>query len=69
MNKHLVAVFTAIINNEIVCHETNLLAFHGAFKKIEKIIPAYQVFYRRFLKTDRFTLTLSGKEYHFQKLI
>jgi len=69
MNKHLTAVFTAIIDNEIVIHETNLLAFHKIVKKKEDAAHNYQWFYRHFLASDRFQLTLSGKTYHFQKLV
>ncbi len=69
MNKHLVSVFTAIINNEIVAHETNLLSFHKIIANKEPELFNYQAMRRKFLKADRFSLTIGGKEYYFQKLV
>lgn len=68
MNKHLVAIFTATLDNKIVCHETNLKAFQALFKTQEPTICNYQALYRRFVKADYFALNVGGKEYHFQKL-
>jgi hypothetical protein len=69
MNKHLVAIFIAILDNKVVYHETNALAFHAAILKDEKELLSYQRLLRLFSKNDYFTLELSGKQYFFQKLV
>lgn len=69
MNKHIVAVFIAILDNKVVFHETNAFAFHKAVKKKEKEILSYQRLLRLFIKNDYFPIELSGKTYYFQKLV
>jgi hypothetical protein len=68
MNKHLVSVFTASIDNRIVCFETNLKAFHAKFEAQVAPIGNYQSLYRKFNKSDHFNLEAGGKVYWFQKL-
>lgn len=74
MNNRTNKIFVAIYNNEVVCLDNTLTNFHTKFLKIEKACPGYLTLFRRFkaVKDDvvqNFTLTLSGKEYHFQKLV
>lgn len=68
MNKHLVHIFTAIRDNKIVCHETNLKAFHAEFSNIEPGIGNYQRLYRRFSKNDYIEIILKDSIYFLQKL-
>lgn len=69
MNNNLRDLYVAIVNNEIVCFETNLKEFQIAFEKMEPSTRNYQWFYREFKKTTYFKLELSGKDYYFQKVV
>jgi hypothetical protein len=63
-----------IHDNSVVVIDTTLTGLRNQFLKIEKQCPAYITLYQKFTplnkpKTDAFTLTLSGKVYHFQKVV
>lgn len=68
MNSQLRSLFVAVIDNEVICFDTNLVAFSKAFVKYEPQSPNYDKFHRLF-KKPRFALTLSDKTYYFQKLV
>lgn len=69
MNKHLGAVFLAIIDNRVSIIETNLLAFYKklALQKVD--ISNYQALSRRFKKEDYFSLTSGEKTFFLQKVV
>jgi len=69
MNKDIKALYVAIENNEVVCFDTNLSKFHLHFSNMEPQCPSYIIFHRAFKKGYKFTKTLSGKGYHFQKVL
>lgn len=69
VNNNLKALYVAIVENEIVCFDTNLADFHAQFFKMEPSARIYQWFYREFKKTAYFKLELSGKAYYFQKVV
>lgn len=70
MNNQLRSLYVAILDNEVVCVDTNLQAFHKEFSKIEPDFYHYRTLSRKFTPSvDRFQLILSGKAYYFQKLV
>jgi hypothetical protein len=70
MNNQLRCFYVAILDNEVVCFDTTVAVFRKEFVKIEPKIFNYRTLLRKFdTPSAKFTLTLSGKEYHFQKLI
>lgn len=69
MNERITALYVAILNNEVVCFDTNLKDFIIRFSKIEAQAKKYDHYYRRFRSESKFTQTLDGKEYFFQRLI
>lgn len=69
MNHQLRSLFVVILNNEIICVETNLSAFHRAFDKIESGFKTYKQLIHKF-KTERyFPLEIKDKIYYFQKVV
>lgn len=69
VNNNLKALYVAIVENEIVCFDTNLADFHAQFLKMEPTTRIYQWFYREFKKMPHFKLEISGKTYYFQKVV
>jgi hypothetical protein len=69
MNKQTSAIFATVNNNEIICFDTNLKAFHTKLAIKIPSISNYQWFYRKFSNETRFSLTIGDKEYFFQKLV
>ncbi|MCL4638969.1 MULTISPECIES: hypothetical protein [Olivibacter] len=69
MLQGLKALYIVIRNGEAICFETNLRAFVRKFEEIEGESRNFDFFYRKFKRERLFKLTLSGKEYTFQKLL
>lgn len=69
MIRDLKAFYVAVVDNEIVCFDTNVAKFHAKLVKLEPKCAGYDSFYKYFKNKPRFKLTLGGKEYHFQKLV
>lgn len=69
MNPNLKALYVAIVDNEVVCFDTNLTKFYKQISNMESSVKPYQWLYREFSKNNRFSLTLSDKEYFFQKVL
>lgn len=68
MNERIGALYVAVIDNEVVCFETNLKLFVLLFTQSVPEARNYDWFYRAFKKEKRFPQTIAGKEYYFQKL-
>lgn len=69
MIRDLKAFYVAILDNEVVCFDTNLAKFHAKFIKIEPQCAGYNSFYSYFKGKSRFDITMSGKQYFFQKVV
>lgn len=69
MIRDLKAFYVAILDNEVVCFETNLKKFVPVFAKLESSARNYDWFYRRFKASQRFTIDIGGKAYWFQKVV
>ncbi|WP_422105558.1 hypothetical protein [Winogradskyella sp.] len=65
MNNNITSLYSAVIDNRVVCIDTNLKDFHNAFEKICTDCRNYQWFYRQFQAADYF----EWNGYHFQKLV
>lgn len=70
MIRDLKAFYVAIINNEVVCFNTNLKLFVEEFTKIASDSRNYDWFYRQFKADSKFTHQFNGdKTYYFQKVV
>lgn len=71
MNKNLYTFYVAILENEVVCFDTNLKLFVEQFNKLVPDSRNYDWFYRQFKsKGDKFSHEFSGsKVYFFQKVV
>lgn len=70
MNKNLYTFYVAIIDNEVVCFETNLKAFSIQFAKTVSDERNYDWFHRKFKAGVKFSYTFKGdKVYFFQKVV
>lgn len=69
MIRDLKAFYVAIIDNEVVCFETNLSLFVERFNKMQPTSRNYDWFYRQFKTKTRFNTELSCKSYFFQKVV
>lgn len=69
MNERIGALYVAVIDNEVVCFETNLKLFAALFSQSVPEARNYDWFYRAFKKEIRFSQVINNKEYYFQKLV
>lgn len=69
MNERVSKLYVAIVNNEVVCFETNLKRFAMLMVKIEPSSRNYDWFFRSFKKDAKFQLTVNDKVYYFQQLV
>jgi hypothetical protein len=68
MNERIGALYVAVIDNEVICFETNLKLFVTLFTASVPKARNYDWFYRAFKKEKRFSQIIDSKEYYFQKL-
>lgn len=69
MMRDLTKLYVAILDNKVICFETNLKDFQ---KELDKIIPKcrnYDFFYREFKKNKSFLYADNGKDIHMQQLV
>lgn len=69
MIRDLKAFYVAIVKNKVICYDTNLRLFQEKFSAIEKDSRNYDWFYREFKKSEQFSITITDKEYFFQKVV
>lgn len=69
MNHQLRSLFVAILNNEIVCVETNLSAFQREFEKREPGFRTYKQLLHKFKSERHFATEIKEKTYYFQKVV
>lgn len=69
MIRDLRAFYVCILDNEVICFDTNVAKFHVKFHKIEPKSAGYDSFYKYFKNKGSFQITLNNKTYHFQKLV
>jgi len=70
MIRDLKAFYVAIIENEVVCFDTNLKLFVEQFGKLAPDSRNYDWFYRQFKASDKFSHTFNGNNvYFFQKVV
>ncbi|MGB2528555.1 hypothetical protein [Flagellimonas sp. SN16] len=69
MIRDLKALYTAVVDNEVVLFETNLKLFVEKLNKMEPSSRNYQYYYRQFQKKKLLTQELGSKKYHIQELM
>lgn len=68
MTRDLKSLYVAIVDNEVICFETNLKRFVEMFTGLEPKSRNYAWFYRSFDKQTRFELLIDSKQYFMQKV-
>jgi hypothetical protein len=69
MIRDLRAFYVAILNDEVVCFDTNVAKFHAKFIKLENKCAGYDSFYKYFKAKTHFEITFGDKIYYFQKVV
>lgn len=70
MIRDLKSFYVAIIDNEVVCFDTNLKLFIEQFNKLVPDSRNYAWFYRQFKISSKFSHEFAGsKVYFFQKVV
>lgn len=68
MNERIGALYVVMIDNEVICFDTNLKLFVAVLNSLIPESRNYDWFYRAFKKETRFSQVINNKEYYFQKL-
>lgn len=66
MNNQTSKILTVVLNNRVVCADTNLKSLREQFLKIEPTFWKYDRLALRLRKSDKTIFFVEDKEYHIQ---
>ena len=69
MIKELKNIYLAVVDNRVICFDTNLKGFFIRFCELVEGVPLkYDSLYSRFKKADSFNMTINDIVYYLQKI-
>lgn len=70
MQERIKSLYVAIVDNEVVCFDTNLKDFHIQLQELAKGCRNYDYFYRAFRKFSKIEYTDNdGNSFYIQKIL
>lgn len=66
MNERISQIITIVLNNRIVCLDTNIQGVYNKFMEVEPNFWNYHKLYRKFQSENYFIFSVDDKEYHIE---